>query len=86
MDSMETEVTLTAEEAWEIVGKTKISRGGWFAAIGRGEVPHLRIGRRILIPKHAFYRWLESAGATASIASTKDVTAGAADSGRPQAA
>jgi len=68
MDSMETEVTLTAEEAWKIVGTKKISRGAWFAAIARVEVPHLRIGRRILIPKHAFYQWLESAGATASIA------------------
>jgi hypothetical protein len=62
MDEKELPATLTADEAWQLVGKDKISRGGWYAAINRNEVPHRRLGRRILIPRLAFLRWLESAG------------------------
>jgi hypothetical protein len=62
MDEKELPATLTADEAWKLVGKDKISRGGWYAAINRNEVPHRRLGRRILIPRLAFLRWLESAG------------------------
>jgi excisionase family DNA binding protein len=58
----EKDVTLTVDEAHGIIGKDKISRGGFYAAINRGEVPHLRLGHRILIPRYAFMRWLESAG------------------------
>ena len=54
--------TLTVDEAHRIIGKDKISRGGFYAAINRKEVPHLRLGHRILIPRHAFMKWLESAG------------------------
>lgn len=31
-------------------------------AIRRGQVPHLRIGRRVVIPKAALDRWLAGAG------------------------
>jgi excisionase family DNA binding protein len=54
--------TLTVDEAHRIIGKDKISRGGFYAAINRREIPHLRLGHRILIPRHAFLNWLESAG------------------------
>ena len=54
--------TLTVDEAHRIIGKDKISRGGFYAAINRKEVPHLRLGHRILIPRHAVMKWLESAG------------------------
>ena len=54
--------TISVDEAHALLGVDKISRGGFYAAIGRGEVPHLRLGRRILIPRHAFVRWLETAG------------------------
>ena len=60
MDEMD--ATLTVDEAHRIIGKDKISRGGFYAAINRKEIPHLRLGYRILIPRHAFLRWLESAG------------------------
>lgn len=60
MDEMD--ATLTVDEAHRIIGKDKISRGGFYAAINRKEIPHLRLGHRILIPRHAFLRWLESAG------------------------
>jgi excisionase family DNA binding protein len=54
---------LTADEAWKLIGGTEvISRGGWYNAIKRGEVPSIRMGKRILIPRAALMRWLESAG------------------------
>jgi excisionase family DNA binding protein len=56
--------TLTVDEAHALIGTNKISRGGFYAAINRHEVPHLRLGHRILIPRHAFMRWLETAGQT----------------------
>lgn len=56
------DATLTVDEAHRIIGKDKISRGGFYAAINRREIPHLRLGHRILIPRHAFLKWLESAG------------------------
>jgi len=36
-----------------------LSRAGAFAAIHRGEIPHVRVGRRILIPTQALERWLD---------------------------
>lgn len=54
---------LTADEAWKLIGGAPvISRGGWYAAIKRGEIPSIRVGKRILIPRAALLRWLESAG------------------------
>ena len=54
-DQMDTQnATLTVDEAHRIIGKDKISRGGFYAAINRREVPHIRLGHRILIPRHAF--------------------------------
>jgi excisionase family DNA binding protein len=61
-DQPEPAATLTVEEAHALLGKDKIGRGGFYAAINRREVPHLRLGNRILIPRHAFIQWLESAG------------------------
>lgn len=61
-----TDATLTVDEAHRIIGKDKISRGGFYAAINRREIPHLRLGHRILIPRHAFLKWLESAGQSAA--------------------
>ncbi|MFL6448518.1 MAG: helix-turn-helix domain-containing protein [Bryobacteraceae bacterium] len=48
----------TVDEAHSSFGKKKISRAGFYSAIKRGEVPHVRLGKRILIPKQAFLRWL----------------------------
>jgi excisionase family DNA binding protein len=54
--------TLTAEEAHALLGRDKISRGGFYAALKRNEIPNLRLGKRILIPRGAFLRWLDTAG------------------------
>jgi excisionase family DNA binding protein len=61
MDEKE-QTSMTVDEAHARIGRDKISRGGFYAAVGRGEVPHLRLGHRILIPTKAFERWLDSAG------------------------
>ncbi len=52
--------TLTIPEASEQLG---ISRNAAYEAAQRGEIPTIRIGRRLLVPKIAFERMLERAGA-----------------------
>lgn len=53
---------LTADEAHEIIGKDKISRRSFYNALERKEIPNVRFGRRILIPRTAFFRMLEAGG------------------------
>lgn len=52
-------LTMTVEEAATALG---ISRATAYEAVGRGEIPCLRIGRRILIPKVALDRLLTGTG------------------------
>ena len=37
----------------------KLSRGSAYQGVLRGEIPHIRIGRRILIPRRALEKMLE---------------------------
>jgi excisionase family DNA binding protein len=60
---MEQKLTYTVEQAAEALG---ISRPTAYEAIGTGEIPHIRIGRRILIPKSALDKMLAEAGNKAS--------------------
>ena len=48
--------TLTVEEAAALLG---IGRNSAYQAIARGEIPVLRVGRRLLIPRAALERRLE---------------------------
>jgi excisionase family DNA binding protein len=50
----------SVEEAADLLG---ISRAGAYEAVQRGEIPHLRIGRRILVPRSALHRLVEGAEA-----------------------
>ena len=50
-------VVLNVEEARVLLG---LSRGLMYEAIRRGEIPSLRVGRRILIPRAALMRLLET--------------------------
>ena len=52
-------LTMTVEEAAVVLG---ISRATAYDAMSRGEIPCIRIGRRILIPKVALERLLDGAG------------------------
>jgi len=59
-------VTLTIPEAAEILG---LGRNGCYEAARRGEIPTIKIGNRILVPRVALERLLASAGATPAEAS-----------------
>jgi excisionase family DNA binding protein len=52
--------TYTVQEAAGIMG---INEKGVYVAIRTGQIPHIKIGRRIVIPRAAFDRWFETAGA-----------------------
>lgn len=61
---MESEkLTLTVEEAAEVLG---ISRPSAYQGVERGEIPHIRVGKRILVPRSALERLLAEAGSKAS--------------------
>jgi excisionase family DNA binding protein len=42
--------TLSVEEAARILG---VGRGTAYDAVRTGELPHVRVGRRIVVPRHA---------------------------------
>lgn len=46
----DTRLTLTVEEAAQLLG---ISRALGYELVGRGELPHVRLGRRIVVPRRA---------------------------------
>lgn len=51
-----TELTLTVEEVADELGISK-----WLAykQVNTGKIPHIRMGRRIIIPRKKFNKWLE---------------------------
>lgn len=53
--SGEGRLTLTVEEAAALIG---ISRAFAYEAVRRGEIPSIRIGRRVLVPRAALHRLL----------------------------
>jgi excisionase family DNA binding protein len=55
----DTRLTLTVDEAARALG---ISRAFAYEAIKRGEIPHVRIGRRVLVPRGALERMLDVGG------------------------
>ena len=58
--------TLTVEEAAEILG---IGRNSAYEAVKRGEIPALRLGRRLLVPRAALERILrDTDNGTANVA------------------
>lgn len=55
-------IVYTVDEAAKIL---QISRPSAFRGIKSGEIPYIRIGRRILVPVAALDKMLESAGSRA---------------------
>lgn len=53
---MNAELALSVEQARLRLG---LSRGLMYEAVKRGEIPSIRIGKRILIPKSALLRLLD---------------------------
>jgi excisionase family DNA binding protein len=52
-------LVLSVDEARELLG---LSRGLMYEAIRSGQIPSIRIGRRILIPKVSLQQLLDEAG------------------------
>jgi len=52
-----TKVTYRVDEVARLLG---LSRNAAYEAVTRGEIPSLRFGRRIVIPRLAFERLLEA--------------------------
>jgi len=53
---------LTVKQAASMLG---VSKAAAYQAVQRGEIPHLKIGRRVVIPRAAFDRYLALAGGAA---------------------
>lgn len=49
----------TMLDATDIQLITKLSRAGVYNLINSGAFPTLRIGKRVVVPKDAFIRWIE---------------------------
>jgi excisionase family DNA binding protein len=59
-DAAESPSVLTIEEAAQLL---RIGRNSAYEAARRGQIPTVRIGRRLLVPRAALERVLEDAGA-----------------------
>lgn len=55
----EERLTLTVNEVARLLG---LSRGATYEAVRTGQIPSIRIGRRIIIPRVALVKLLEEAG------------------------
>jgi excisionase family DNA binding protein len=51
-------ITLTVEEAAELLG---ISRGLAYQLVAQGDIPSVRLGRRIVVPRRALDALLDTA-------------------------
>lgn len=59
MEEKAEKIVLTVDEAALILG---ISRPTAYQGVERGEIPHIRVGKRILVPRVALEKMLASAG------------------------
>lgn len=50
-------LTLTPEDVQKLMG---IGRAGAYALFNREDFPTIRIGRRLLVSRDAFMRWLDA--------------------------
>jgi excisionase family DNA binding protein len=66
----EERVVYTVPEAGRLLG---LSRNGSYEAAKRGEIPTIRIGRRLLVPKVPFHRMLDPM-ATGTVGSANDAS------------
>jgi excisionase family DNA binding protein len=51
---------LSADQAHALLGKGVLSRRAFYNALNKNEIPNRRVGKRILIPRHAFQEWLQT--------------------------
>jgi excisionase family DNA binding protein len=68
-------LTLTVSE---VAARLGLSRNGAYEAVAVGQIPSIRIGRRVLIPKAALNRMLNTTGELEPSGAASDVRASAA--------
>lgn len=61
LDEIRDRATLTVEEAAELLG---VGRSSAYEAARRGELPSMRLGRRLVVPVPALLRLLHELGAS----------------------
>lgn len=59
MDDNDERLVLTPVETAKLL---RISRGSCYEAIKANVIPNVKVGRRILIPRHALLKWLDEGG------------------------
>ena len=59
MENSNGALVLTPNEVRKLL---KCSRGTIYEEIRKGTIPSIRLGRKILIPRHALMKWLEQEG------------------------
>jgi excisionase family DNA binding protein len=64
MDDLRQRATISVPEAGQVLG---LERKSAYNAARRGELPTLRIGRRVLVPTAALLRMLEDASQPAGV-------------------
>jgi excisionase family DNA binding protein len=52
----------TYESVDELAKELRISRQAAYAALNRGVIPSIRIGKRFVLPRAAIAEWLRTAG------------------------
>lgn len=57
VDTLDSDV-LTVEEAAKLL---RVGRNQLYDAVGRGDIPHRRIGKSIRLSRSVLLRWLEGA-------------------------
>ncbi|MFC1945437.1 helix-turn-helix domain-containing protein [Chloroflexota bacterium] len=57
----ETRLTLNVSEAARILG---LSRNSTYEAVKRGEIPSIKFGRRVIIPRAALFKMLDEVNTT----------------------
>lgn len=58
-EKFEEKLVLTVDEAAKLLG---VSRPTAYQGVERGEIPSIRVGKRILIPRAALEKMMETAG------------------------
>lgn len=71
MANIEERLTYTPEEARTLLG---CSRSVIYESLRKNLIPNIKLGRRYLIPKHGFYRWLDQAALSSEVARSNSDT------------
>ena len=59
---------MSIDQAWERVGKDVITKQGLYLAATRGDFVAVRLGRRVLVPRAAFEKWLRGGAESTNVA------------------